>query len=465
MRVPIPIVGPTYTSRSLPLSAQVTRNMYPELHKEAKSSLVLRSTPGAKLVTATGGRANRGACVYKGEYYTLCGVDLYKVNSSGVASVVGSVAGLGRAIFTEAANELMIATGGVAYYYRWGVNNHPDRDLGSPNSFAYLDRRVYSDVAGGEFRVGNLNDPLTIDSINNAEAEAAPDALKRIISHKQQLIMFGDKSIEPWYTSAGIPPVRRINNAIINSGLGAIHSVAKTEQVVFFIDEQFRPIQLNGYVMQQIGNPALLDQWETYADREEAIGVTWRWGTYDYYCVSFPSASKTWVFSVQTGSWFEMTLGMDGYRHIINDVQWVYGKHLISDYRTSTVYEWDRDTYTDAGIPIQRRRDTAVIHGGMFQAHGKKIFMQRLEVVVEFGNTTHLTGQGSNPDLMMQFSDDGGHTWSTERRASIGKMGEFQRKLVWHGLGSFYERIFRFKFTDPVELTLMSATADMEVGA
>ena len=34
----------------------------------------------------------------------------------------------------------------------------------------------------------------------------------------------------------------------------------------------------------------------------------------------------------------------------------------------------------------------------------------------------------------------------------------------WFQLGSFYNRIFRFKVSDPVNVSLFEAVADMEVG-
>jgi hypothetical protein len=91
--------------------------------------------------------------------------------------------------------------------------------------------------------------------------------------------------------------------------------------------------------------------------------------------------------------------------------------------------------------------------------------MERLEIVVERG-VGLITGQGSNPQIMMQYSDDGGNSWSSERWADIGTQGDYSpmKPIIWEELGSFYERMFRFKVSDPVKVVLISANADVEVG-
>ena len=103
------------------------------------------------------------------------------------------------------------------------------------------------------------------------------------------------------------------------------------------------------------------------------------------------------------------------------------------------------------------------ISGRDFGFPGKRIYMHRLELVVETG-VGLITGQGSDPQVMMQYSDDGGRSWSAERWKSLGVLGDYTAIVEWFDLGEFGERMFRFRISDPIKTVLISANADIEVG-
>jgi hypothetical protein len=44
--------------------------------------------------------------------------------------------------------------------------------------------------------------------------------------------------------------------------------------------------------------------------------------------------------------------------------------------------------------------------------------------------------QGSDPQVMLRFSDDGGHTWSNEHWKSMGKIGRYGYRTIWRRLGA-----------------------------
>jgi hypothetical protein len=68
--------------------------------------------------------------------------------------------------------------------------------------------------------------------------------------------------------------------------------------------------------------------------------------------------------------------------------------------------------------------------------------------------------QGADPEVMLRWSDDGGHTWSNYRTASIGKIGEFYRRVWFRRLGmtlQLRDRVYELSMTDPVKTALMGA--------
>ena len=61
-----------------------------------------------------------------------------------------------------------------------------------------------------------------------------------------------------------------------------------------------------------------------------------------------------------------------------------------------------------------------------------------------------VTGLGSDPQIMMRYSDDGGHTWSSELWRDIGKIGKYKTRVKWNKLGRSRDRVYDVFISDPV---------------
>jgi len=62
---------------------------------------------------------------------------------------------------------------------------------------------------------------------------------------------------------------------------------------------------------------------------------------------------------------------------------------------------------------------------------------------------------------MLKYSDDGGHTWSTDvwRSMGIGSIGEYVKRVIWNRLGltKGQPRIYEASCTAEVKTTLIGA--------
>jgi len=96
-------------------------------------------------------------------------------------------------------------------------------------------------------------------------------------------------------------------------------------------------------------------------------------------------------------------------------------------------------------------------------ATGQRLKMARLELELETG-VGRTTGFGATPQAMIQFSDDGGRTWSNERWATLGRIGQYRRRVRWYRMGQFRERYLRLTLADPVKVALIGATAELDRG-
>lgn len=460
--VNLPLIGPTYTSRSLPVGSQVTRNFYATVNSQGGEPLSFQPFPGLKPF-ATGTGFSRGTGRLNNVLYEVMDTTLNRISSSGSVTSVGTIGGSGRCGFAEDSTNLIITTGvGKPYTYDGTtLTQGTDVDLPSASTVTYINRRVIYDSTGGDIVFADLSAPLTVDSLNVIIAEAKPDDMKAVYAYKQQVYAFGEQSIQPMYNSGtGNPPYAFILNATQEIGLAAVHSIASNNNFAYFLGSDLAIYQLAGLSSRPIGNPAIGQAIESYSDTSDAFGVCFTLDNTNFYMISFPTGNETWLFNESAGIWTNLAFGTDGGQHLIASYDFIYGKHLVSDRRNGNIYELDFDTYTDNSEVIQRQRDTVSINGNTFGKPGADIFMNNLRLEIESG--TSLVTAASQ--IIMQYSDDNGRSWSTERWLGIGDQGEYRHELVWWGMGTFKNRMFRFTMSDAIKWVLIKLSADVEIG-
>jgi len=466
--IPIPVAGPTYSSRSKPVSAQRTRNLYPEVDQSSENIISLVPFPGLKPWGTTGTGQSRGVCVYNNELYAITEGALYKVDDLGSPTSIGSISGSGRCNLEEDNSKLIIATGSSKPYSYDGTNLTlgTDSDLANSSTVSYIRNRVVYDGNNADAIFADLGNALSVDSSNVTSVDTKPGDVLAVRAFKDQLFVFGEDFITPYYNSGvGNPPYSVIQNATETElGLGAIHSVATGPRGMYFLGSDNQPYKITGIQAEPIGNPSIGQAIQSYSTKANAYGICFNFNNDFFYMLTFPG-NATWMFCERSGMWVNLAYQQDGDPHLAYDYAYCYGKHLVSDRLSGNIYELDFDTFTDNGQSIDRQRDTIKISGKSFGVPGKEIFMDKLELVVETG-TGIISGQGSNPKVMMSFSDDGGKTWSPEQWAEFGAMGSFaySNNPTWQDLGSFYERQFRFRVSDPVKFVIVSANAEVSVG-
>jgi len=74
------------------------------------------------------------------------------------------------------------------------------------------------------------------------------------------------------------------------------------------------------------------------------------------------------------------------------------------------------------------------------------------------------TGQGSDPQIMLRWSNDGGHTWSHEHWVSAGRMGATKTRAIWRQLGRARTRTFEVVVSDPCAFFLCAAYLSVSEG-
>lgn len=172
--------------------------------------------------------------------------------------------------------------------------------------------------------------------------------------------------------------------------------------------------------------------------------------------LNFPSAGKSWLYDATTQYW--SPLSSEGGRHRADIAADFLNQTIVADYENGKLYKLKGDVYTENGMMITRRLRGRHI----FDAH-KKVRIPRLEILGETG-VGLVSGQGSDPQLVMRLSKDGGHSYGTEKWASFGKVGEYGRRAIFGNNGAGRDIIVELVYTEPTKFVLTGATWEPIMG-
>lgn len=474
----IPFVGAAYESISANFDCQRCVNLYPELSPAqppvgaptAKSVSMLVGTPGLLLWATVGGSGGLRA-LYRTSNDLLIAVQgnqVFFVDSSGASTAAGSIgSSSGPVSIVDNGTDAAIADGQA-----WSLSLSVGSAVVSLGALAgrvtFIDGYfIFSRPGSGQFFISGINS-TTLPGADYASAEGWPDNIVSLIADHRELWLFGESTTEVWFDSGDVNfPFARISGAFLEVGCAAPSSVAKIDNSIYWLgrDERGQGTvwRANGYTPARISTHAIEHQISTYGTIGDAESFAYQQGGHVFYVLNFPTADRTWAYDVATGLWHERawhdSSGVQ-HRHRAACFTAFDGKLLAGDWENGKIYELDLSACTDNGDSIHRIRTSPHISN----PDHKTMFWSSLQVDIEAGVGLS-TGQGSDPQAMLQWSDDGGHTWSNERWSGIGKIGQYRNRAIWRRLGRSDDRVFRLTITDPVPVRILGASAQVSVGA
>lgn len=459
----------SYTSRSLPLSAQRLVNCFLEKQVPgAKSQTPVFGAPGLTAWATLPTGPVRGMWNFNGSLYAVSGGTLYRINSAGGFKALGNgIAGTQVVAMSDNGTQLIVVNG-LGGFIVDDMDNYQqiqNANFYSAASVLYFDGYFVFDRKGtNEFFLSALNDGTSYSGLDFASAEAQPGFLIAVAQNLQLLFLGSQNHFEMWY-DAGTPdfPFQRYAGGVIEKGLAAAHTLIRQDEALFFLGVDRVFYRLQGNVPIRISTHAIEHAIAGYGDISDAFCLTYTLEGHKMVVLTFPSVPHTWVYDISTQLWHEKE-SWDGQNNTLG--RWrgncaieIYDKILIGDAYDGTISILDWDNYTERGNTMQM-----LIHSASVQEDRLPVFINRLELDMETG--VGLTaGQGSDPQAMLRWSKDGGKTWSRlQPWRSIGKVGEYVRRLRWLGIGRGYQFIFELSISDPVKRVLIAAHMDAEVG-
>lgn len=438
-----------------------------------KYPYILRPTPGLLAFGTLGSGLGsvRGLFEHKGVLYAVADDTVYSVDSSGTESSLGTIGTTaGHVNMTASNDQLIIVDGSKGYTYTISTTTFAEITDGdfpaSPDDVTYMDGYfIVISSTDQKFYISAINDGQDWNGLDFASATAMPDNLVACISDHRELWLFGDKSAEVWYNSgAATFPFSKRPGVLLHKGLAAKNSVARADNSIYWLSKdeagQSLVVKVDGYTPKVISSRAISQAIDGYSTVSDAFAYVYRQGNHEFYVLTFPTENKTWVHDASTQQWHERDsiVNEEHVRHRSNCYAFAYGKHIVGNFNSGALYELSETTYTDAGGVIERCRRSPHI-----SSDRQLVGIYNLVVDVEPGVGLD-TGQGSDPQLMLRVSKDGGFTWGNEMWRDIGKAGTYSRRVKWDMLGTARDWVLEFKVTDPVNVVILGARADLEGG-
>jgi hypothetical protein len=412
----------------------------------------------APWVTLTGGGCRGFYGVDDATCIMVCGGNVFKVTTGAVTTVIGTIPDDARPVQIVGNNQDILITSSGSLFSLTLTGSSATLLLPNIGTVDLLD----------DFFVANENDSnqfvwsdavtTTFDPLNVQADNSASDILVGLKVARRTMYLLGRKAVRAWYDSGGTDiPFSRIDGSSFEIGCIAKDSIAEMDAVFWVAGDDKGSGSVWSVVSgnpTRISTPAIeyaISQWPDITDAE---AFTYSQEGHSFYVLSSVSGNETWVYDITVGEWHQRAwLHSSGDLHRIRPRCHIYfaGKNLVGDWENGNVYEYDLDTYSDNGNPLPAIRASNTIQNDLMS---QQVGTFQLDMDTGVGL---VTGQGSDPVAMLRWSKNGGKTWSNAIWRSIGEIGQYGRRAIWHRVGGGDRMVFEVTITDPVQRNITGA--------
>lgn len=465
----IPFATNSYRSRSLPISAQRAVNCYAEKEPpDAKTQVAVFGAPGLVTFAACGTGPVRGFNFMNGILYVVSGGRFYSVTSAGVVTDLGgTITGTNFVSMANNGTQVCIVNGTTGYIWSSlsGFQVITDPNFHAAVSVAFYDNYFVFDWAGSnKFFNSNSLDGTTYTGTDFGAAEVSSDYVLSVVNQQENLLIFGQTTIETWYDAGAINfPFARVNGGTIERGCAAALTPIKEDNSVFFLGNDLVFYRLSGTALQRVSTHAIEQAFAGYTTVSDAYTFSYTFEGHKFINLVFPTANASWVYDIATDMWHERDSWDINNR---NYGRWrgncaitAFGKVLIGDAYSGTIGYLDSGTFTEFGNTMRATMTSPPLNDDR-----ARIFVSCLELDVESGVGLN-SGQGSDPQIMLDYSRDGGRTFiNYQSWNSLGKIGEYLHRVRWLRLGQSRQWVFRVTISDPIKRVIVRAHAAISKG-
>lgn len=481
-------VGDAYTAPSIYQDAQECINWYPEIDQNKPGSIYVQEldtqqsrgvvalypTPGLTLKFTLPTSPVRGVhSLSNGTLFAVAGNTAYSIDTNSNVTTLSTslTTSTGPVSITDNGLAVYFADGQNRYYWTFGAAGitqvaNSDGAFTGADVVDVVDNYVIYNRPGTQQWGATSALSTTSPQLSFSSKDGSPDNLVSLIVNSRTVYLLGAQTSEAWIDAGLFPfPFSRIPGSNSQFGCAAAFSVTSVGNSFAYLSKneqgQGVVVLMNGYQPERISNHSVENSLAG-KDLSGAIAFSYQREGHIFYVLHVPSADITWVYDLVTQMWHKW-LSMDAYglfhRHLSSCVASFNNQVLVGDYQSGNVYVLDFNSYTENGSPIRRvRRCPHLV------ADFQRMFFEELQIQFQPG-VGLASGNGSDPQAMLRWSNDGGSTWSNEHWVSIGKMGAYRNRAIWRRLGWARDRVFEVAVSDPVNAVIVSANLKASGGA
>ena len=368
------VIGPSGTVYSRNADAERTINWFVEnpdggaLGKNPQGMLVPR--PGLRpFATLAAGPVR---CIFEinGRCFAVGGNSFEEVFPSGNTTVLGNVGSSNIQPVTMASsgtqsNQLALTTAGQLYVLDMLTNvlTH----ITSINFMQPVQTVVFFDstfitLRGGTRQIyySALEDATSWDPLQFEEVSLFADNLVQIAVSHETLWLFGSQHSLPYIdTGDADSPYQPISETVVEWGVAAPWSVASMDNTLFALtgnqNGRDQVMRINGYNFQRVSSYSSEIFFNRAEGMDQSIGWCYSEAGHTFYQVYAPNMQTSWVYDAATGMWCERSQWSTKLRrhfpHLGRCHAFAFGKHLVGDRQSGTIYEQSLTFTTDRIAP------------------------------------------------------------------------------------------------------------------
>lgn len=338
-----------------------------------------------------------------------------------------------------------------------------------------------------QFFISALNDGLTWDALDFALIQTYPGYLIGVGVVSERLFFFKNTSTEVWYNAGAADfPFRQDKNLIFNYGCLTRNSIQSGFGYLFWLSSNDNGV---GSVMMTMGstpvpisdnaidslissfsNPSNMDSY-IYKDLDTV-----------FYVMSWTDDDVTLVYNVTMKEWGRMSMQQNPVvpgkpfsgktRHIANCHAYFNNKHYVASYKSSSLYEFSRAYYSNVGEIIPCLRVTKNLFD---PAAYRRVQINAIQIDMQMGIGAE-NGEGfdeyepldydpvMDPQMYLSIAKNNSPVFGNSIPQPIGKIGNFQNRMIWRKKGVMRNCVCKFEMFAPVgPVAILGGSLNYEV--
>ncbi|MFA7238992.1 MAG: hypothetical protein WC091_02695 [Sulfuricellaceae bacterium] len=311
----------------------------------------------------------------------------------------------------------------------------------------------------GIFRISGLYDGFTWASLQFATAESSPDNLLKVTNVNGQLWLSGTETTEIWANTGALSfPFQRVSGAKIEHGVLSANSGLALDSSFFWVaSSRFGKgivYRADGFSPQRISTETIERIIQDAPDPSTIKIFAYEDDGHTFLAVTGGGMDTSFYYDLATSLWHERAyLNEFGEfeQETAIDMMFFAGIQVVIDRENGNFYHQSHDYFTDNGDLIARERTFTHIFD-----ENKRMLYRNLTVGFETG-VGNQSNPGQDPTATLYISNDGAKTWSGGYMRSIGKVGEYLKRVIFWQLGQTRQRTFRIRIAEPVKVAITGA--------